>query len=311
MKRLIFGSVTLALTTALALSAPAANATPVTRAMSITPATLRSQIITSAHAKVAAIKAIPTSDRFNALPESVLVVDEWTIPYERETVKAGVAYDITELNDLIGRSKKHTTLKQLRADRAYLNTFRLNAYDTYFAMVDYRTTALDASMSDIETALEGWTYLTCDDYGDGACKSTDFDMWVEQMWDDFMWDRNGNDLKNKTDNWLFPLYEHRGIPARDVPPVMSARWTPASQSTYWTQGHVLAQNVADFKTQALNPPYPPSDSDADGVGDAEEAALGTDPNKQDTDGDGVDDYTEQFEDGTDPLDPTSYNPNSI
>ena len=45
---------------------------------------------------------------------------------------------------------------------------------------------------------------------------------------------------------------------------------------------------------------PPSDEDGDGLSDAEELSLGTDPNARDTDADGLDDG-EELELGTDPL----------
>ena len=44
-----------------------------------------------------------------------------------------------------------------------------------------------------------------------------------------------------------------------------------------------------------------ADPDGDGLTNAEEAELGTDPNNADTDGDGLDDYTEVNETGTDPT----------
>lgn len=46
---------------------------------------------------------------------------------------------------------------------------------------------------------------------------------------------------------------------------------------------------------------PMTDTDDDGVIDAVEELIGTDPNKTDTDGDGLSDYTEIYETGTDPL----------
>ena len=47
-----------------------------------------------------------------------------------------------------------------------------------------------------------------------------------------------------------------------------------------------------------------ADDDGDGLSNAEEAELGTDPNEPDTDGDGLADGDEVSL-GTDPLDPTS------
>jgi len=52
------------------------------------------------------------------------------------------------------------------------------------------------------------------------------------------------------------------------------------------------------------PPPPEPDADGDGIPDADEAALGTDPNNADTDGDGLGDGVELLAE-TDPLDPTS------
>ena len=49
----------------------------------------------------------------------------------------------------------------------------------------------------------------------------------------------------------------------------------------------------------------PVDSDGDGIIDADEASLGTDPRKPDTDGDGLSDYEELLL-GTDPLTPNEY-----
>lgn len=46
---------------------------------------------------------------------------------------------------------------------------------------------------------------------------------------------------------------------------------------------------------------PPVDSDGDGLTDAQEATLGTNPNNPDTDGDGLNDGTEVNSTGTDPL----------
>lgn len=50
--------------------------------------------------------------------------------------------------------------------------------------------------------------------------------------------------------------------------------------------------------------YPVSDADGDGLTDAEEEAIGTDPNNPDTDGDGFLDG-EEVDCGSDPLDPNS------
>ena len=63
-------------------------------------------------------------------------------------------------------------------------------------------------------------------------------------------------------------------------------------------------------------PLPGVDTDGDGLTDAEEASLGTDPELSDSDGDGYSDYDEVTE-GSDPTDPDSmiyiggwpYNPN--
>jgi len=48
-------------------------------------------------------------------------------------------------------------------------------------------------------------------------------------------------------------------------------------------------------------PLPPPDTDGDGLNDAEEAALGTDPALVDSDGDGLEDGEEVFDRGTDPA----------
>ena len=45
------------------------------------------------------------------------------------------------------------------------------------------------------------------------------------------------------------------------------------------------------------------DNDGDGLTNAEEDELGTDPDLADTDGDGIDDFTEVNETGTDPTNP--------
>src|SRR6056297_2764859 len=50
------------------------------------------------------------------------------------------------------------------------------------------------------------------------------------------------------------------------------------------------------------PPAPVTDTDGDGLSDAEEATLGTDPADPDSDDDGLDDGTEVNTTGTDPLD---------
>jgi Bacterial TSP3 repeat len=50
----------------------------------------------------------------------------------------------------------------------------------------------------------------------------------------------------------------------------------------------------------------PSDSDGDGLSDAEEGTHGTDPNNPDTDGDGYQDGAEVNNDASDPLNPYSH-----
>jgi hypothetical protein len=48
------------------------------------------------------------------------------------------------------------------------------------------------------------------------------------------------------------------------------------------------------------------DRDEDGLSDAEEAQVGTDPTRPDSDNDGTSDGDEVFIHGTDPLDPESH-----
>jgi hypothetical protein len=57
-----------------------------------------------------------------------------------------------------------------------------------------------------------------------------------------------------------------------------------------TSGEAPARSCAQ-RTVTVGPP-PPADTDADGCNDAEEAAIGTDPNSADTDGDGLGDCDE-------------------
>jgi hypothetical protein len=76
-------------------------------------------------------------------------------------------------------------------------------------------------------------------------------------------------------------------------------------------GYSDYSEVIDFQTNPNNPndkpsvpttTEPPPDADGDGLTDAEEAQLGTNPNNQDTDGDTYADGGEVLS-GTDPLDP--------
>jgi formylglycine-generating enzyme required for sulfatase activity len=70
----------------------------------------------------------------------------------------------------------------------------------------------------------------------------------------------------------------------------------------------LAGNLAQPITRNVNVVLNPSgDEDGDGLTNAEEVTLGTNPNLSDTDGDGVRDYREQ-KDGTNPKSPSDSNP---
>jgi uncharacterized protein YjbI with pentapeptide repeats len=68
-----------------------------------------------------------------------------------------------------------------------------------------------------------------------------------------------------------------------------------------------AGNAATPVTRTVHVILDPSgDEDGDGLTNAEEQTLGTDPTKADSDGDGVGDYRE-IKDGTDPKNPGSFN----
>jgi hypothetical protein len=71
-----------------------------------------------------------------------------------------------------------------------------------------------------------------------------------------------------------------------------------------TSGTPAAEATPEATVAATSTPAEP-DADGDGLSDAKEAELGTDPNKADTDGDGASDGTEVIISGTDPLDPNS------
>jgi uncharacterized surface protein with fasciclin (FAS1) repeats len=69
---------------------------------------------------------------------------------------------------------------------------------------------------------------------------------------------------------------------------------------------VIVPTLAPPTTTTVAPTTVPAvDTDLDGLPDADETALGTDPNNPDTDGDGVGDGSEAAN-GTNPLDPTSF-----
>ena len=70
---------------------------------------------------------------------------------------------------------------------------------------------------------------------------------------------------------------------------------------------VVANDGRTSAQQAFVIVVTPVDTDGDGLEDARELELGTDPNKPDTDGDGINDGQE-VSDGTDPLDPNDPNP---
>lgn len=65
-------------------------------------------------------------------------------------------------------------------------------------------------------------------------------------------------------------------------------------------GTAVSQPVEETTVTPMPTPVEEIDSDRDGLFDAEEAALGTNPNLADTDGDGYSDK-EEVETGHDPL----------
>ena len=80
-------------------------------------------------------------------------------------------------------------------------------------------------------------------------------------------------------------------PVPEVPAVVPASVTPAATNT------IPVQATTTVVTDATK------DSDGDGLTDAEEKVLGTDPNKADSDGDGLTDWAEVKIYHTNPLNP--------
>lgn len=78
--------------------------------------------------------------------------------------------------------------------------------------------------------------------------------------------------------------------------------TPSSADVFLGAGRTVLATPTLSLTTGLECP-PPVDTDNDGLTDAEEAVLGTNPNLADTDGGGAEDGFE-VDNGTDPLDPT-------
>jgi len=82
--------------------------------------------------------------------------------------------------------------------------------------------------------------------------------------------------------------------------------TPAcTLDGFWTipnnrkiKRYIAGAPIYGFRINAFEP-----DSDGDGLSDAAEAGLGTDPNDPDSDDDGLNDGAEVNDHGTDPLDP--------
>ncbi len=82
-------------------------------------------------------------------------------------------------------------------------------------------------------------------------------------------------------------------------------WATASGSTnedYAVANMGQAKNLFHFEVSTV--PQTPLDTDGDGLSDALEALLGTNPNQSDSDGDGASDAAEQIA-GTDPTQSTS------
>ena len=75
--------------------------------------------------------------------------------------------------------------------------------------------------------------------------------------------------------------------------------SPDTSSIHSTSGEQLLASIIEYAAP------PPPDADNDGLTDAEEAALGTNPNLADTDGDGHNDKAETLA-GTSPTDPLDY-----
>jgi len=78
--------------------------------------------------------------------------------------------------------------------------------------------------------------------------------------------------------------------------------TPPDTATDDTAADVPVEPADAVDTSA--PPEPSADDDGDGLSNAEEAQIGTDPQNADTDGDTYSDYDEVYE-GKDPLDENS------
>lgn len=78
-----------------------------------------------------------------------------------------------------------------------------------------------------------------------------------------------------------------------------------SNNSIGTEALLNASTTSGTESQAVAPAVIAVDTDQDGLTDAEEAKLGTDPAKKDTDSDGLSDYDEVKIYATDPLNPDS------